>query len=72
MDNDVVCEDRSELQRRKFEVVVFLLEVEVELGELEELVEDFVKAGLYAVGEELEFDPLKTADAKEFLSFGKI
>ena len=57
MDSDVVCEDRSELQRRRFEVVVFVLEVEVEFGELEELEEDFVNGRLSAVEGELEFDP---------------
>ena len=60
MDSDVVCEDRSELQRRRFEVVVFVLEVEVEfeeLEELEELEEDFVNGRLSAVEGELEFDP---------------
>ena len=56
MDSDVVCEDRSELQRRRFEVVVFVLEVEVEFGELE-VEEDFVNGRLSAVEGELEFDP---------------
>lgn len=55
MDSDVGC--RSELQQRRFEVVVFVLGVEVVFGELEELVENFVNGGLYAVGGELEFDP---------------
>ena len=55
MDSDVVCKDRSELQPRRFELVVFVLEVESE--ELKELVEDFVNGRLYAVGGELEFDP---------------
>ena len=50
MDSDVVCEYRSELQQRRFEVVVFVLEREVEFGELVELVEDFVNGRLYAVG----------------------
>lgn len=55
MDTDV--EDRSELQQRRFEAAVFVLEVEVEFGELVELVEDFVNGRLYAVGREFEFDP---------------
>ena len=63
MDSDAVCKDRSELQQqRRFEVVVvFVLEVE----ELKELVLDFVNGRLFLVGEELEFDPWKTVDAKE-------
>ena len=46
MDSDVGC--RSELQKRTFEVVEFVLGVEVEFEELEELVEDFVNGRLYA------------------------
>ena len=63
MDSDAVCKDRSELQQqRRFEVVVvFVLEVE----ELKVLVLDFVNGRLFLVGEELEFDPWKTVDAKE-------
>ena len=38
MDSDVVCKDRSGLQQRRFRVV-FVLEVKVEFGELE----DFMK-----------------------------
>ena len=56
MDSDVVRKDRSELRRRRFEVVVFVLEIEVEFGELEELAEDFVNGRLYVAGE-VEFDP---------------
>ena len=62
MDSDAVCKDRSELQQQqRFEVVVFELEVE----ELKVLVLDFVNGRLFLVGEELEFDPWKTVDAKE-------
>ena len=42
MDSDVICKDRSGLQQRKFGVV-FVFEVKVEFGEMEELAEDFVK-----------------------------
>jgi hypothetical protein len=55
VDNDVGC--RSELQQGRFEVVVFVLEVEVEFGQLAELVGDFVDGRLHAVEGELEFDP---------------
>lgn len=39
------------MQQRRFELVAFVLEVEDEFEDLEELVEDFVNGRLYAVGE---------------------
>lgn len=42
-----VCKDRRELQQRRFELVAFVLEVEDEFEDLEELVEDFVNGRLY-------------------------
>jgi hypothetical protein len=46
VDSYVVCKDRSGLQPRRFELVAFVLEVEDEFEELEELVEDFCEWAL--------------------------
>ena len=51
MDNAVGCEDERDLERRRFAVVVFVLEVEVEVEfGMEELAEDFVNGRLCVVG----------------------
>ena len=44
-DSDVVCEDRTELQQRRFGVMFVHEVVKVKFGELEKLAEGFVKEG---------------------------
>lgn len=54
MDNAVECENMTELRERWFDVVVFVLGIEI-FG-TEKLGEDFVNERLYVLGGVLEFD----------------